>query len=344
MGVETTIKTWRKRVERLRSGSGLAIRALLDRAHPVLAQIVPMRRCNLACGYCNEYDKVSKPVPLASVLAWLDKLAELKTEIVTVSGGEPMMHPDIEAIIAGIRERKMIAGLITNGYFLQPARIQGLNNAGLQYLQISIDNVTPDDVSQKSLKVLDAKLVNLEEHAEFQVNVNSVLGSGCPNPEDALAIARRARELGFSTSVGIIHDGTGMLKALSARERAIYDESVQVGAGVYTRIRGFQDNLVDGKPNDWQCRAGARYLYICEDGLVHYCSQQRGFPGVPIAQWTREDIAREFDTVKPCAPYCTIGCVHRASVLDKWRGPQDLPAAPVGPMKTHLPVVAADGS
>ena len=290
----------------------------------MLAQIVPMRRCNLACGYCNEYDKVSKPVPLPDVLEWLDHLARLKTEIVTVSGGEPMMHPDIEAIVAGIRERKMIAGLITNGYFLQPERIAGLNRAGLQYLQISIDNVKPDDVSQKSLKVLDGKLVNLAEHAEFQVNVNSVLGSGCANPEDALTIARRAKELGFSTSVGIIHDGSGHLQPLSARERAIYDEIVAVGAGMYTRIRSFQDNLLDGKPNDWQCRAGARYLYVCENGLVHYCSQQRGYPATPIADYTRDDIAREFDTEKSCAPYCTIGCVHRASVLDKWRGKQEL--------------------
>jgi MoaA/NifB/PqqE/SkfB family radical SAM enzyme len=330
-------ESWLKRVERLRSGSALAVRALLDRAHPVLAQIVPMRRCNLACGYCNEYDKVSQPVPLVDVLGWLDRLAELKTEIVTVSGGEPMLHPDIEAIIAGIRERKMIAGLITNGYFLQPERIAGLNRAGLQYLQISIDNVKPDAVSQKSLKVLDAKLVNLRDHAEFQVNVNSVLGSGCPNPEDAAAIARRAKELGFSTSIGIIHDGTGMLKALSDRERAIYDECVRIGAGLYTRIKGFQENLIEGKPNDWQCRAGARYLYICEDGLVHYCSQQRGYPGVPLANWTRDDILREFDTEKPCAPYCTIGCVHRSSVFDKWRGAQDLPAA--SRPRTSLPVL-----
>ncbi len=288
-----------------------------------------MRRCNLACGYCNEYDKVSKPVPLGDVLRWLDKLAELKTEIVTLSGGEPMLHPDIEAIIAGIRQRKMIAGLITNGYFLQPERIAGLNRAGLQYLQISIDNVKPDEVSQKSLKVLDQKLVNLAEHAEVQVNVNSVLGSGCPNPEDALTIAKRAKELGFSTSVGIIHDGTGHLQPLDERERGIYDAVVAVGAGMYTRIRGFQDNLLDGKPNDWQCRAGARYLYICENGLVHYCSQQRGYPGTPLAEYTRDDIAREFDTEKSCAPYCTIGCVHRSSVLDKWRGKQTITAKAV---------------
>jgi MoaA/NifB/PqqE/SkfB family radical SAM enzyme len=314
--------TFLARLRQAAPGVAIALRAIADPHHPILAQIVPMRRCNLACAYCNEYDKVSDPVPLATVVAWLDKLAALRTEIVTLSGGEPMLHPDVEAIIAGIRERRMLAGLITNGYFLQPERIEGLNRAGLQYLQISIDNVRPDDVSQKSLKVLDRKLQNLAEHARFQVNVNSVLGAGCANAEDALEISRRAKQLGFSTSVGIIHDGTGRLRALSPREREIYDELARSGRGLYTRIQGFQENLVDGKPNDWRCRAGARYLYVCERGLVHYCSQQRGYPAIPLVDYTVDDVAREFETVKPCAPYCTIGCVHRSSVLDRWRGQQ----------------------
>jgi MoaA/NifB/PqqE/SkfB family radical SAM enzyme len=270
---------------------------------------------------------VSPPVETAIVRGWLDKLADLKTEIVTLSGGEPMLHPDVDGLIAHIRARNMIAGLITNGYFLQRERIERLNAAGLQYLQISIDNVTPDDVSKKSLEVLDGKLENLARHATFQVNVNSVLGGGCPNPEDALAIARRAKQLGFSTSIGIIHDGTGHLTALTDHERAVYDEVVAISAGVYTRINRFQQNLIEGQPNDWSCRAGARYLYICERGLVHYCSQQRGYPGTPLTDYTRDDIVREFATKKDCAPYCTIGCVHRASSLDRWRGGQDLPAS-----------------
>ena len=303
-------------------GRGVAIagRALVDPHHPILAQIVPMRRCNLAGGYCNEYDKVSKPVPRAAVLGWLDRLAELRTEIVTLSGGEPMLHPDVEAIVAGIRERRMVAGMITNGTYLQPARIEGLNRAGLQYLQISIDNVRPDAMSQKSLDLLDAKLANLARLARFQVNVNSVLGFAGADPEDALTIARRAHALGFSTSVGIIHDGEGHLQPLGPRAREIHHEIVALSAGLYTRIRGFQDNLIEGRANAWHCRAGARYLYVCEDGLVHYCSQQRGRPGIPLAQYTLADIAREFDAVKVCAPYCTIGCVHRASSLDNWRG------------------------
>src|SRR5215469_13769158 len=173
-------------------------KALLSTDHPILAHVIPMRRCNLSCAYCNEYDDVSKPVPVETMYERLDHLADLGTTIITISGGEPLLHPELDRIIAHIRRRRMIAGMITNGYLLTVDRIRQLNRAGLDHLQISIDNAMPDDISKKSLKVLDQKLVLLAEHAEFQVNINSVLGSGVRNPEDALSVARRALALGFT--------------------------------------------------------------------------------------------------------------------------------------------------
>ncbi len=305
------------------------VRGLTDTAHPLLVQIIPIRRCNIDCGYCNEYDKVSAPVPTDVMKRRIDWLAGLKTSVVAFSGGEPMLHPDLDDLIRHIRGHGMMAGLITNGYFLVPKRIQALNDAGLDFLQISIDNVEPDEVSKKSLRLLDKKLQALKDFAAFDVNINSVLGGGIKNPEDARTINNRARELGFSTSIGIIHDGSGRLKPLGPAERKVYDEVSaaingpwQVFKNLYSGIRSFQDNLADGKPNDWRCRAGARYLYICEDGLVHYCSQQRGYPAVPLERYTIDDIRREFATPKPCAPYCTVGCVHRVSTMDFWRSPQ----------------------
>jgi len=92
----------------------------------------------------------------------------------------------------------------------------------------------------------------------------------------------------------------------------------------YAQINGFQDNIAHGKENDWRCRSGSRYLYICEDGLVHYCSQQRGYPAKPLAEYTVEDVRREYRTVKACAPRCTVACVHQISYIDGWRGKQDL--------------------
>ncbi len=257
----------------------------------------------------------------------IDRLAELGALSVHLSGGEPLLHPDADAIIRRIRSHGMSAGLLTNGYLLNIERIKRLNRAGLEYLQISIDNVTPDEVSKKSLKVLDQKLQWLARYAEFDVNINSVLGSAVKNPEDALAVARRARALGFKAAVGIIHDGQGQLQPLNEQQWKIYEEIAgrrQQSFSAFIRYDDFQRNLARGLVNDWRCHAGSRYLYVCEDGLVHYCSQQRGYPGIPLDEYGAERLEREYHTVKTCAPYCTITCVHRVSVVDEFReNPKD---------------------
>jgi MoaA/NifB/PqqE/SkfB family radical SAM enzyme len=324
----TSLRRRAKALHRNLRGAKMVVRALADTEHPLLAHIIPMRRCNLACTYCNEFDDFSKPVPVEDMYRRVDKLGALGTSVVTISGGEPLLHPQLDEIIRRIRANDMVAGLITNGYLLVAERIERLNRAGLEWLQISIDNVNPDEVSKKSLKVLDKKLQLLAEHADFHVNINSVVGAGIKHPQDALVIGKRAVELGFSSTIGIIHDGGGQLQPLADEERRIYHEMKRLEKRSFTRVNSFQDNIAKGKPNEWRCRAGSRYLYICENGLVHYCSQQRGWPGTPLSQYSRHDVQREFLTEKTCAPNCTISCVHQVSYIDHWRAPQTSKISP----------------
>jgi len=306
----------------------MVVRALADKSHPVLAQIIPARFCNLSCAYCNEYDKVSEPVPLEEMNRRIDQLGRLGTAMIGLSGGEPMTHPQIYEIVERMRRTGAIAGMITNGYLLNVERIERLNRAGLDHMQISIDNLEPDEVSKKSLKVLDKKLEMLAQHAEFHVNINSVVGGGIRDPHDALVIGRRALELGFESTIGIIHDGDGQLKPLLPEEASVFHQMTNRKKYNYAQFDHFQEAIVEGRTNDWRCRAGSRYLYICEDGLVHYCSQQRGYPGVPLAGYTTADVKREFLTAKSCSPNCTIGCVHRISHIDHWRAPQTRTVSP----------------
>jgi MoaA/NifB/PqqE/SkfB family radical SAM enzyme len=320
---------WKAATRKLREYAMVA-RALASTGHPVLVQIIPARFCNLSCAYCNEYDKVSDPVPIEEMFRRIDALGRLGTAMIGISGGEPLTHPELDAIIRRIRGTGAIAGMITNGYLLNPERIQRLNEAGLDHMQISIDNVTPDEVSKKSLKVLDKRLQMLADYAEFHVNINSVVGGGIKNPNDALVISKRSLELGFESTVGIIHDGDGQLKPLSEDESRVFFAITNRKKTNYAQFDKFQEAIAQGRANDWRCRAGSRYLYVCEDGLVHYCSQQRGFPGVPVAEYARADVKREFLTAKSCAPHCTIGCVHRISYIDHWRAPQTRMVAPGG--------------
>ena len=299
----------------------MVAKGLQSGRHPVLAQIVPIRRCNLACTYCNEFDDHSAPVPTETMIKRIDDLARLGTTNIEISGGEPLLHPDLDELIRHIRDTGALAGLITNGYLLSGQRIARLNDAGLDHLQVSIDNVTPDDTSKKSLKVLDRKLQLLAEHAGFSVNINSVLGGGLANPEDAMAVATRAIELGLTATVGLIHNGHGTLVPLTPEQYRVYDEIATITAPFYSvqNQNDFQRNLANGLPNTWQCGAGGRYLYICEDGLVHWCSQQRGHPAIPLAEYTVADIEREATSEKSCAPLCTVSCVHRVALVDRLR-------------------------
>src|SRR5580698_4573296 len=72
---------------------------LLHKNHPVLAHLIPIRRCNLSCTYCNEYDDFSKPVPTDEMLRRVDLLGNLGTSVITISGGEPLLHPQLDDII-----------------------------------------------------------------------------------------------------------------------------------------------------------------------------------------------------------------------------------------------------
>src|SRR5277367_2198439 len=329
----TRSMTMRRRVksaERNARGLWRILKAVVSTDHPLLAHLIPIRRCNLSCTYCNEFDDFSKPVPVEQMLLRVDQLGNLGTSVITISGGEPLLHPQLDDIIQHMRKRRIVSGMITNGYLLTADRIQKLNRAGLEWLQISIDNVNPDEVSKKSLKVLDKKLQLLAEHADFHVNINSVVGGGVSHPQDALTVGRRALELGFSSTVGIIHDGSGQVQPLTGEEQRVYHEMKNLEKRSFTRVNAFQDNIALGRPNEWRCRAGARYLYICEDGLVHYCSQQRGYPGIPLEKYTVADIRREFQTEKSCAPHCTVSCVHQVSIVDAWRAPQRPAAASAG--------------
>jgi hypothetical protein len=174
---------------------------------------------------------------------------------------------------------------------------------------------------------VENKLELLARHATFKVNINSVLGISAERTQDALEVAARAKHHGFFHSVGVLHDHNGILKPLSHDQLDVYKRIGKLSRSWTHKLNYllFQKNLINGRTNRWACRAGARYLYICEDGNVHWCSQRRGYPGIPLMQYERADIRREFATEKTCSPGCTLSCVHQMSMFDRWRGPQRLP-------------------
>jgi molybdenum cofactor biosynthesis enzyme MoaA len=178
---------------------------------PFLAHLVVTRRCNLSCGYCNEYDRTSPPVSVERLEQRLERLRQLRTWMVCLTGGEPTMHPDLVRLVGrmeqlGFRRRQ----IITNGYRVTRQLVEGLNGAGLTDLQISIDGVRPNATTIKVLDHLRRRIEILAEVARFRVVVSAVIGSAPPS--EALEVIRFTREVGLTPRIILLHDGSGRLR------------------------------------------------------------------------------------------------------------------------------------
>jgi MoaA/NifB/PqqE/SkfB family radical SAM enzyme len=287
---------------------------------PFLAQLVVTRRCNLACGYCNEYDDRSPPVPFEVLERRLVKLRDLRTWMVCLTGGEPTVHPDLARIVGRMRElgfrRRQ---LITNGYLLTPELIERLNEAGLTDLQISVDGVNRNATTVKVLEKLRGKLLELAKRARFEVVVSGVIGSA--PPEEALEVVRFARANGLTPRIILLHDGSGRLN-LSAQELAAYREVKRIIGRTGREAADYREDLIAHGRAPFRCRAGSRYLYVDEHGKVAWCSQTRTSFERDLESYSFADLKEQFHTAKSCSEGCTVGCVRSASAYDGWRPQQ----------------------
>lgn len=299
----------------------------LDRIRyaPFFTQLVVIRKCNLSCAYCNEYDSTSNPVPLEDLKARARKLKALGAYSINLTGGEPTMHPDLPELIRYCRHdlKFLNTSMISNGFYLKKELIETLNDAGLQDMQISIDGVKPNDMTVKVLDSLRKRLGYLKEFAKFNVVVSGVIGS-CP-PEETFEVISYAKSMGFKPRVLLIHDKDGQVK-LSAEELAVFERIKKLIPRSFPEFSDYRYEMIQKGTAPFKCRAGSRYLYVDENGIVSWCSQTRDAFSKPILDYSPEDLKREFYTYKSCQDKCTLGCVRSASQVDNWRR-QDKPAA-----------------
>ncbi len=288
---------------------------------PLLVQLVVTRRCNLACGYCHEYDDSSQPVDQRLLERRIDHSGDLGTLVLTLTGGEPLLHPQLDALVARVALHGMVCTLISNGYALTREWVRRLNDAGLSLLQMSVDNIEANSWSQKSWNLVRKKLELLKESARFEVNVNAVLGSS--TLEETRHVVAAVRDIGFFMTVGLMHDDDGQIQPglLGTDLSSAYDEMQRISRkSVFHRTgEGWERDMLHDGSSPFKCRAGGRYLYVDEFGLVSYCSQRRGAPGIDLLDYTADDVERGFYTPKGCEARCTIGCARRASAFDGWR-------------------------
>lgn len=285
---------------------------------PWYCQLVVIRKCNLSCGYCNEYDSTSDPIPVETLKARIDKIKELGTFAINFTGGEPTMHPGLVELVDYCRNgvKFLKTSIITNGFYLKKELIEDLNRAGLQGMQISIDGVKPNGTTVKVLDSLRKRLKLLRDYAKFQVVVSGVIGS-CPS-EETFEVISFAHEMGFRPRVMFLHDGDGQLK-LDQEQIQVFERIKGMVPRTFPEFTNHHQHIIKNGTAPFKCRAGSRYLYIDEKGIVSWCSQTRNAFRKELSEYGFEDLKREFYSYKSCQDKCTIGCVRAASSVDGWR-------------------------
>jgi MoaA/NifB/PqqE/SkfB family radical SAM enzyme len=307
------------------------------------AQIIVTRRCNLSCGYCTEYDNHSKSIPYAEVEQWIDHLHKLGVAQIALLGGEPLLHEDIDKIVARAN-RASQTSMTTNGFLVSEKVIDRLNEARLNHLQISIDTLKPREnmYIQKSLKTVQKKVELMLKRGKFSVHANIVL---CEESRPEFKeIVRELRQMDIPVTVNLLHDDRGET-VISGQEYIDLWDYHHDNSKVISYIEyEYGKALLEGKTPDWHCRAGARHIYIDEFGMAQYCASQRGRLNKPILEYTREDIAEQRNIKKGCEKGCSVFCVYRASKVDN-----DFPSVAKAVLKSikndtvHLPFTRRNG-
>jgi MoaA/NifB/PqqE/SkfB family radical SAM enzyme len=282
---------------------------------PIEAQLIVTRRCNLSCGYCSEYDNFSTPIPLQTLKQRIDALHRLRVVNIALLGGEPLLHPEIDEVVAYANRQAQVS-LTTNGFLLSDEIIERLNRARLSNLQVSIDTLAPDPTRyiQKSFKSVAPKLKRLQRLAQFDFHVTLVL---CEETKDELkATLRELEGFGIAVSLNLVHDETGRVGVGGPEYQELWEHHYRRGSPFSSMEYQYGKQLLEGKRPAWQCRAGARFFYVDEFGNVQFCSAQRGRLNKAVTEYTSKDIRTHSRTTKGCEAGCSLFCVYRDSQVD----------------------------
>ncbi len=280
-------------------------------SRPMYAQVVVTDDCNLTCSYCDEYTPGAPIIPLEEMKRRIDKLDELGVQVFDFLGGETMMHPEIVELVRHTKSKRggsNLATIITNGFLLTEKNIRELNEAGLDFMQVSVDSLHPTDWSDKSLKSILPRLKILAKEAKFTVEIQTVLND--LTLETYAEFRETLKDMPFAFGFSVMHGKGGQIAIKGDKFLGILKKY-----GVFEGVNFYGEHLIEMLRGDfsrpWKCLGGFKFLYLNAAGAVQWCSQQRACM-MPLMELTPKRL-RENNFHKPCEAGCSLGCVRMVS-------------------------------
>jgi hopanoid biosynthesis associated radical SAM protein HpnH len=169
------------------------------RRYPLVLMLEPLFRCNLACAGCGKIDYPDEILnQRLSVEECLGAVDECGAPVVSIAGGEPLLHKEIDAIVAGIVQRRKFVYLCTNALLLQK-RLGLFRPSPYLVWSVHLDgdremhdrSVCEDGVYERAVAALRAA-----KERGFRVNINCTLFNDA-DPERVARFFDQAAGLGI---------------------------------------------------------------------------------------------------------------------------------------------------
>src|SRR3990172_1381267 len=134
-----------------------------------------IRRCNLACKHCYsisaDHDFPGE-LTTAEVFSVMDDLKQFRVPVLILSGGEPLLRPDIFEISRRAKGMGFYVGLSSNGTLIDRANIDTIAEAGYDYVGISLDGIgATHDAFRRKAGAFDASLAGVRLCRERGIKV-----------------------------------------------------------------------------------------------------------------------------------------------------------------------------
>jgi MoaA/NifB/PqqE/SkfB family radical SAM enzyme len=251
---------------------------------PVLVHFEVTMRCNARCDFCD-YWKTDPKARETELKSFADAARHFRPMMITFTGGEPLLRPDLEEMVAEVNRAAPITWLsvITHGASLSIARAESLWAAGMAQFCISLDFLDERHDQARGIPGLAAKILRVVPELTgrgMTVRFNTVIKR--ENLGDVLPIVRHAASVGAGVNLSVYTDAkngnrehligepdygrldalVGDLLAFKTRRRGVISNSDWYIANIPAYLRG---ELTA------PCRSGETTIHIGPTGMVRRC-------------------------------------------------------------------------
>lgn len=275
--------------------------------HPLMASVSITGRCNSKCSYCGIWMDKTTDLPVEDWHMAIEELGSIGVQLISLTGGEPLLYRETELLIRRIRERGMIASLTTNGMLINPARLQSLREAGLNSLGISLDTIDPGTyaaIRGAPIEPVLRALKYVSESSDFRAAVNCVVSR--KNISLIVPLVEYCSERGIFVSFQPLH--------ISPRDHLVESGLIFTEQDL-TELHALVEKLLSLQQSGYKIEADTNYL----QGFPEFLVYQRIPPDfICTAGFTTIAIDQDLN-VKSCWSMRPIGNLHKSKLIDLWQ-------------------------